>query len=141
MGEAWEKAVISENGETRIFGGLLQTRKKEDWLIWVPPTLEGKILAYHHLLSGHSLGRDKLFRQLRSTYFFPGQYLKCKVFVNHCLNCKVVKGDHSRNNLQGTSRAAEFTFQIIYADLISGLPKNSLGYTDVLTIVLSLIHI
>ena len=133
--EKWEKATKKGSNELRIHNSLLQIERKEKWVIFVPPSLEGRILAYHHLISGHGLGRDKMFLQLKNLYFFPRMYYKCRVFVSNCLNCKVVKGDRSRNHLQGTSPAADFVYQILYADLISGLPKNSLGYTDVLTIV------
>ena len=133
--DKWEKAENGDTAELRVHHGLLQTKREDKWVVLIPPSLEGRILAYHHLISGHGLGRDKMFLQLKSLYSFPKMYYKCRVFVANCLNCKVVKGDRSRNNLQGTSPAADFVYQILYADLISGLPKNSLGYTDVLTIV------
>ena len=55
--------------------------------------------------------------------------------MQHCVNCLLVKGSRSRKFLQGTTVAPDFPFQVVYADLISGLPKNKLGYTDILTIV------
>ena len=73
--------------------------------------------------------------QLKNLYFIPKLYNKCGVFVGHCLNCKVVKGDRGRNNLQGTSRAPDYPFQILYADLISNLAPNVYGYTEILNIV------
>ena len=38
-------------------------------LVWIPPELEGLVLAYHHLLGGHS-GEKKLFKLISKRYFF-----------------------------------------------------------------------
>ena len=129
-----ESGILDE-GETRVEKGLLVKKVDGLWKVWIPPTLEGKVLAFEHLQSGHFLGRDGLTLQMKGKYYFPELTQKSALFVKGCWNCKVVKGSRERNYFQGTSKAPEYPFEVIYADLISGMPKNPLRYTDVLTIV------
>ena len=131
----FEQAGLSETKDTKLEMGLLVRRDGDRWKMWIPPSLEGRVLALEHLQSGHCLGRDGLTLQVKSKYYFPQLSQKCATFLSGCWNCKLVKGKRERNYLQGTSKAPEYAFQIIYADLISGLPANKMKYTDVLTIV------
>ena len=131
----YEKALANPTEDTKIENNLLMKNTRWGWKIWVPPTLEGKIMALEHLKGGHFSGRDGLKDIVQTNYYFPGLPDKIADFVKGCWNCRLVKGRRGKSILQGTSVAPSHAFHIIYADLISGMPGNKMKYTDVLTIV------
>ena len=133
--DLWEKAEGGQDKTYLFTLGILREETEFGWVTVVPPSLEGKILALEHLQSGHFLGRDGLFQQMRLRYTMPRLYAKTRTFVKGCINCTLTKGRHTRKEARGAGPIPELPLQVVYCDLISGMPKNSQKYTDILTVV------
>ena len=65
----------------------------------------------------------------------PEMYEKTRRFMRSCLNCALVKGRRTKKNPQGSGYVPNEPFQVMYGDLVSGMPKNRHKYTDILTLV------
>jgi hypothetical protein len=101
--------------------------------IVVPPSMEGLILSYLHLTTGHS-GRNRLLDKFRQHYTMTAETLKIAAFVKHCHSCAITNNSTRRKLALRTFPIPSRPFQAIVMDLIEGMPKNHLKITDLLVI-------
>ena len=120
-----------------LLNGLLaiQTEKGESPKIYVPPSMEGLVIAYFHLISGHRLGRQGLFYTLNSNYFFPRLRYKASSFSSLCLNCTLMGGIKDRKATIGRTIVPRSPFDVLYADVVTLSAKTNKTTADYLVIV------
>ncbi len=122
-----------------LLNGILavQGDKKEMPKIYIPPSLEGTVIAYHHLQSGHRLGRQGLFLTLANNYYFPRLRHKTQSFSDLCLNCTLIHGIKTRKQTLGRTLVSKQPLEILYTDIVNLGSKTNKTTADYLVIVCS----
>ncbi|KAJ0927013.1 putative nucleotidyltransferase, Ribonuclease H [Helianthus annuus] len=81
-------------------------------------------------------GADKMYQDLRTTYWWPGMKKDIAVFVSKCLTCSKVKAEHQRpSGLLVQPEIPVWKWENITMDFITGLPRTSSGYDTIWVIV------
>ena len=102
----------------------------------IPEKLEQDILeAYHELYGGGHLGLDKTYSALRSKYYFPQMYQKCKDFIKWCPKCQLAKPATHKKPAPLHPLPIEPLFRRWHVDCIGPLPKTPEGYEHILLAV------
>jgi len=101
--------------------------------LYIPPSMEGLTLAYYHLVTGHS-SVAKFKRLLREKYFFPQMESKARKFMQNCVTCATTNKLTGPKETTGVFRMPDYPFEYVFADLLEGLPANSMGYQHLLVI-------
>ena len=73
-------------------------------------------------------GGDKLYMDLKKTFWWPGMKIEVATFVSRCLTCQKVKIEHGRP--QGKIQSLDVTewkWESTSLDFIVGLPKSKKG--------------
>jgi hypothetical protein len=112
-------------------------RFKERWCVPENEALKRKILeeAHHTPYSVHP-GGDKLYKDLKRTFWWPKMKKEVAEFVSRCLTCQKVKSEHKRP--QGTIQpleVPEWKWSSISMDFIVGLPRTPRGNNMIWVIV------
>ncbi|XP_074314366.1 uncharacterized protein LOC141649579 [Silene latifolia] len=118
--EPYSKFSIHSDGSLR-FG--------QRWCVPANEELKKKILteAYATPYSVHP-GGDKLYKDLKKTFWWPNMKKEVAEFVSRCLICQRVKGEHKRP--QGKVQpldVPEWKWESISMDFIVGLPWTQRG--------------
>ena len=101
--------------------------------IMVPEELEGLLIAYLHLLTGHN-GSEKLLKMLHLDYFMIHATKKVRSFVSNCQSCLVVNSLSERKVPLGTFPVPKYPFETVFMDLLEGMPKNRLKISFLLVV-------
>ncbi len=104
-------------------------------LIFIPPSLEGLLISYYHLLSAHRLGRTGLYWTIQELYYFPNLRQKCIDFASLCLNCNLVHGIKGRKATLGQTHLPSKPFEAIYLDIVNLDAMASKNISSFLVIV------
>ena len=104
---------------------------RKDGLIYIPESLEGVVLAYLHLVAGHS-GHEKLLGRLRQDYFIKHDSDKARRFTTQCQSCLVTNSLTGRKMALGMFPMPSHPFHTVYADLLENLPGNHLKINSLL---------
>ena len=115
----------------KIMHGLLYTKVEEEFLVYLPPTLEGLFMSYYHFSHAHA-GRDKMCSIL-ADFYFPLKITKIASFVSKCFACLITHGNIRKDTL-GTYYICDYPFQAVHIDLIENLP-SVYGFQHVLVIL------
>ena len=99
--------------------------------IYIPKILEGVLLAYLHLTSGHS-GHEKLLGKLRESYFIMHDNDKVRRFTSQCQSCLVTNALTGRKMALGMFPMPSHPFHTIYLDILENLPGNHLKINNLL---------
>ena len=119
-----------------IINGVLAVYVTDDTpVIYVPPSAEDLVIAYHHLVSGHRLGRVGLYHVLKEVYFFPEMRKKTENFVALCLNCTLTHPISTRKAMLGKALAPAMPMEVLYLDAVNLRAKHKGGVTDYLSVV------
>ncbi|XP_074267275.1 uncharacterized protein LOC141590597 [Silene latifolia] len=115
--EPYSKFKIHSDGSLR-FG--------HRWCVPAIEELKNKILTEAHATpySVHP-GGDKLYKDLKKTFWWPNMKKEVAEFVSRCLTCQRVKGEHKRP--QGKVQpleVPEWKWESISMDFIVGLPRT-----------------
>ncbi|XP_074299739.1 uncharacterized protein LOC141630895 [Silene latifolia] len=115
--EPYSKFSIHSDGSLR-FG--------QRWCVPANKELKKKILTEAHATpySVHP-GGDKLYKDLKKTFWWPNIKKEVAEFVSRCLTCQRVKGEHKRP--QGKVQpldVPEWKWESISMDFIVGLPRT-----------------
>ncbi|XP_074288764.1 uncharacterized protein LOC141613921 [Silene latifolia] len=115
--EPYSKFSIHSDGSLR-FG--------QRWCVPANGELKKKILTEAHATpySVHP-GGDKLYKDLKKTFWWPNMKKEVAEFVSRCLTCQRVKGEHKRP--QGKVQpldVPEWKWESISMDFIVGLPRT-----------------
>ena len=100
--------------------------------VFLPPLLEGTALSYYHLISGH-IGQKKLYKLLRSRFFFENMEEKCAVFCTACHACAIVNPDRRGKFESGSVPIPNSSWETISMDFLE-VAKNSVGIKAILVI-------
>ncbi|XP_074314421.1 uncharacterized protein LOC141649635 [Silene latifolia] len=116
-GEPYSKFSVHTDGSLR-FG--------HRWCVPANEGLKKKILTEAHATpySVHP-GGDKLYKDLKKTFWWPNMKKEVAEFVSRCLTCQRVKGEHKRP--QGKVQpldVPEWKWESISMDFIVGLPRT-----------------
>jgi len=108
----------------KLVGDLLLIHK-QNYRIYVPPSLVGYLLSYTHLL-GHK-GITRMIADLQS-YYFEKMYTQTKELVQSCYACFLTnKG--TRHSKLGSYKSPDYPFQEINIDLAENLnPINNYAH-------------
>ncbi|MBG0744848.1 MAG: DDE-type integrase/transposase/recombinase [Cylindrospermopsis raciborskii KL1] len=108
----------------KLVGDLLLIYK-QNYRIYVPPSLVGYLLSYTHLL-GHK-GITRMIADLQS-YYFEKMYTQTKELVQSCYACFLTnKG--TRHSKLGSYKSPDYPFQEINIDLAENLnPINNYAH-------------
>ncbi|XP_074265877.1 uncharacterized protein LOC141588329 [Silene latifolia] len=133
----WRKAV--EAGEATRFSvysdGSLRFEGR--WCVPANEDMKRKIMTEAHATpySVHP-GGDKLYKDLKKTFWWPGMKKEVAEFVSKCLVCQKVKGEHKRPQGKVQSLSVPgWKWESISMDFIVGLPKTQKGNNMIWVIV------
>jgi hypothetical protein len=107
--------------------------------LWVPSIndLRTTVLkeAHHTRYSIHP-GADKMYHNLRQSYFWPGMKKDIHLFVTKCLTCLKVKIEHQKpSGLLEQPEIPLWKWEGISMDFITKLPRTSKGFDSIWVIV------
>ncbi|KAD4585504.1 hypothetical protein E3N88_23105 [Mikania micrantha] len=107
--------------------------------LWIPNRnqLRELILNEAHK-SRYSIhpGADKMYKELRVQYWWPGMKNDVILFVSKCLTCSKVKAKHQRpSGLLEQPEIPVWKWEGIAMDFITKLPRTSRGYDNIWVIV------
>ena len=100
-----------------------------DSKIYIPPSLEGVLLAYQHLLGHWSVEKTMANLQM---FYFPEMYSKTKRFIGSCYPC-LLQNSSSRKQLIKSYPIPEHPFEEISMDLCENLNAVK-GYQHLLIV-------
>ncbi|XP_074305472.1 uncharacterized protein LOC141640662 [Silene latifolia] len=124
--EKWRTAMV-EGVPSRFVVGIDGSLKFDGrWCIPDDEELKRKILTEEHSTPYcvHP-GGDKLYKDLKKTFSWPGIKKEVAEFVSRCLVCQRVNGEHKRQ--QGKVQSLdvpEWKWESISMDFIVGLPRT-----------------
>ncbi|KAD4178689.1 hypothetical protein E3N88_27280 [Mikania micrantha] len=107
--------------------------------IWVPnrDSLRTFIMDEAHK-SRYSIhpGADKMYKDLRYHYWWPGMKKDIALFVAKCLTCSKVKAEHQRpSGLLEQPEIPMWKWENIAMDFITKLPRTSKGHDSIWVII------
>jgi transposase InsO family protein len=113
-----------------------KNRSLNSYAVVVPQQLRETILNAHHndRLAAH-IGRDKMFDQMRSRYFWAGMYEDLSRWVNACLLCAKRKPPQPKNQGLLHPVQASSPFEIVAIDILGPLNKTKRNYKYILVCI------
>ena len=91
--------------------------------------------SHHSRLTVHP-GGTKMYRDIRRHFWWNGMRRAVAEFVSRCLTCQQVKAEHQRPaGLLQSLPIAEWKWEHITMDFVSGLPRSPKGHDAVWVIV------
>lgn len=142
-----QQAVVDEGKlyEEMMCGAELRLETKPNGLmyytnlIWVPnrDNLRTFIMneAHQTRYSIHP-GSDKMYKDLRCQYWWPGMKKDVATYVAKCLSCARVKAEHQRpSGLLVQPEIPMWKWEHISMDFITKLPRTSRGFDSIWVIV------
>ncbi|KAJ9544482.1 hypothetical protein OSB04_024189 [Centaurea solstitialis] len=107
--------------------------------VWVPKTgnLRGLILKEAHE-SRYSIhpGADKMYKDLKEYYWWPGMKKDVASYVGRCLTCSKVKAENQKpSGLLQQPGIPEWKWERISMDLVTKLPRTAKGHDTIWVIV------
>ena len=100
--------------------------------IFLPPSLEGVALSYYHLISGH-VGQKKLYKLVRSKFFFRDMEEKCATFCQACHACAIVNPMRLGKFESRSVPVPNSSWETISMDFLE-VSKNTVGVKAILVI-------
>jgi hypothetical protein len=146
IGIAQRKVVDSGNLSMELSGGTESSVEiKPNGLryflnrLWVPSTgdLRSLILQESHK-SRYSIhpGADKMYKDIRYTYWWPSMKRDIATYVGKCLTCQKVKVEHRKpSGLLMQPEIPLWKWEGIAMDFITKLPRTSSGHDSIWVIV------
>jgi hypothetical protein len=107
--------------------------------LWVPSTgdLRDLILQESHK-SRYSIhpGADKMYRDIRYTYWWPGMKKDIAMYVQKCITCLKVKVEHRKpSGFLCQPEIPSWKWESITMDFVTKLPRTSAGYDSIWVVV------
>jgi hypothetical protein len=85
-------------------------------------------------LAGH-FSHDKMFAQLRTSYYWPGMRIDVIKLVNRCRICQQAKGKRHNTGLYQPLPIPERPWDAISMDFMLGLPRTQRGFDSIFVVV------
>ncbi|KAJ9563825.1 hypothetical protein OSB04_008985 [Centaurea solstitialis] len=107
--------------------------------VWIPKTgnLRGLILKEAHE-SRYSIhpGADKMYKDLKEYYWWPGMKKDVASYVGRCMTCSKVKAENQKpSGLLQQPGIPEWKWEQISMDLVTKLPRTAKGHDTIWVIV------
>ncbi|KAJ0494986.1 putative nucleotidyltransferase, Ribonuclease H [Helianthus annuus] len=107
--------------------------------LWVPSQDDLRTLlmdeAHKSRYSIHP-GSDKMYKDLRTQYWWPGMKKDIALYVSKCLTCLKVKAEHQRpSGLLEQPEIPVWKWENITMDLITKLPRTKKGHDAIWVVV------
>ncbi|KAD5960467.1 hypothetical protein E3N88_11939 [Mikania micrantha] len=107
--------------------------------MWIPKSEELRTLicdeAHKSQYSVHP-GSDKMYQDLRISYWWPGMKKDIALYVGKCLTCSKVKAEHQKpSGLLQQPEIPQWKWEQISMDFITKLPRTPRGYDSIWVIV------
>ncbi|KAI3715141.1 hypothetical protein L6452_22111 [Arctium lappa] len=107
--------------------------------VWVPKVnnLRLTILEEAHR-SRYSIhpGADKMYKELKEYYWWPGMKKDVAMYVNKCLTCAKVKAEHQKpSGLLQQPEIPQWKWEQISMDFVTKLPRTGKGHDSIWVIV------
>ncbi|KAJ0826839.1 putative nucleotidyltransferase, Ribonuclease H [Helianthus annuus] len=123
----------------------LKLERKDDGLLyfenrlWIPnqDDLRTLVMDESHK-SRYSIhpGADKMYKDLRTQYWWPGMKKDVALYVSKCLTCLKVKAEHQRpSGLLVQPEIPVWKWENIAMDFITKLPRTSKGHDAIWVVV------
>ena len=107
--------------------------------VWIPNRDDLRAFIMHEAhKSRYSVhpGADKMYKDLRNQYWWPGMKKDVALFVAKCLTCSKVKAEHQRpSGLLEQPEIPVWKWEGIAMDFITKLPRTSIGY-DIIWVII-----
>ncbi|KAD4180334.1 hypothetical protein E3N88_28925 [Mikania micrantha] len=107
--------------------------------MWIPKSEELHTLicdeAHKSRYSVHP-GADKMYQDLKTSYWWPGMKKDIALYVGKCLTCSKVKAEHQKpSGLLQQPEISQWKWEQISMDFITKLPRTPRGYDSIWVIV------
>ncbi|KAD4385610.1 hypothetical protein E3N88_25779 [Mikania micrantha] len=107
--------------------------------MWVPELNNIRELIFHEAhKSKYSVhpGADKMYKDLKEYYWWPGMKKDIALYVGKCLTCSKVKAEHQKpSGMLQQPEIPQWKWEQISMDFITKLPRTSSGYDSIWVIV------
>ncbi|KAD4385606.1 hypothetical protein E3N88_25775 [Mikania micrantha] len=114
---------------------------RTDWVLyfngrmWIPKSEELRTLicdeAHKSRYSVHP-GADKMYQDLRTSYWWPGMKKDIALYVGKCLTCSKVKAEHQKpSGLLQQPEIPQWKWEQISMDFITKLPRTPRGFDSI----------
>ncbi|KAD2805520.1 hypothetical protein E3N88_38897 [Mikania micrantha] len=144
--EAQKEALkAKELKEELLCGAEKKLKPKEDDVLyfqermWVPELNNIRELIFHEAhKSKYSIhpGADKMYKDLKEYYWWPGMKKDIALYVGKCLTCSKVKAEHQKpSGMLQQPEIPQWKWEQISMDFITKLPRTSGGYDSIWVIV------
>ncbi|MDQ4222763.1 integrase zinc binding domain-containing protein, partial [Pseudomonas aeruginosa] len=91
--------------------------------------------GHHSKLTIHP-GGNKMYRDLRQTFYWEGMKRDVGEFISKCINCQLVKAKQKKpSGLLHPLEVPQWKWEHISMDFIDGLPRTRQGYDSIWVIV------
>jgi len=120
----------------KLSNGLLYIKDKDQYKIFLPASLEGLLIAYKHLSTGHA-GVSKMSAIL-FPYYFPQKLHKITHLCARCFPC-TLNNPATRKNVTGSFPLPQHIYETTVADLAESLPPSD-GFNHLLIFCCPLTH-
>ena len=100
--------------------------------IFIPADLEGVLLSYYHLSTGH-VGQKKLALIISRKFYMPLLESKCETLVSACHACALNNPNRKRRALEGSVPIASYAFETVSLDFLE-VVKNASSIKTILVI-------
>jgi transposase InsO family protein len=116
--EQIKKAQLEPNEEFSLENNVLGKIIDNDFKIYVPPSLEGALLAYEHLIGLHKPGREQLINKIKLYYTFPKIRKKVEQLTSACSTCRVMYPIKARKSPCALIPTPDHAFQTLFIDFL-----------------------
>ncbi|GJS26719.1 putative reverse transcriptase domain-containing protein [Tanacetum coccineum] len=107
--------------------------------VWLPPFDGLRDLVMHEShKSKYSIhpGSDKVYQDLKPSYWWPNMKANIATYVSKCLTCAKVKAEHQKpSGLLQQPEIPIWKWERITMDFVSGFPRTPSGYDTIWVIV------
>ena len=131
--QLWDRLEIHDGTLWRLYD---DSAGKKKWLqLVLPRHLRDEVLQELHsgVISGH-LGEEKMLRQLKERFYWPGMYEDVKNWCQTCPTCVTKKSPVPKGHAPMQTVRAGYPMQVIAVDITGPFPESEAGNTYVLVV-------
>jgi len=122
------RIIWSHRPTVKILEGILVRHVKDNVQLVVPQTLRRRLFDASHSgpLAAH-LGAERMIKQLKSQYYWPGLNKDVHTWCQECHQCQSSKGPPARPHGRLQKVITGEPLDIVAIDILSGLPLATDG--------------
>ena len=131
--QLWDRLEVHDGTLWRLYD---DSAGKKKWLqLVLPHCLRDDVLQELHsgVVIGH-LGEEKMLRQLKERFYWPGMYEDVKNWCQTCPTCVTKKSPVPKGRAPMQTVQAGYPMQVIAVDITGPFPESEAGNTYVLVV-------